>query len=93
MPLPQVKPEDAPEPEPDPGLDEKSKREIGKLFKMYDKDKSGTLSIKEIEQAFVRFLALRSALRARRLCHSQRHAITPVFPVRVLMRHSCDATR
>jgi len=43
--------EPEPEPEPKPGLSAESKKQILGIFKIYDKDKSGTLTIKELKGA------------------------------------------
>lgn len=41
----------APEPEPEPGLSQASKDAINATFKLYDKDKSGSLTFKELKEA------------------------------------------
>lgn len=43
-----VKPPPEPEPEEKPGLSNEAKKQIQGIFKMYDKDKSGALSKKEL---------------------------------------------
>jgi len=40
-----------PEPEPEPELSDEAKKQINSIFKLYDKDKSGTLTIKELTMA------------------------------------------
>ena len=49
-----VAPEPEPEPEPKAELSAEAKQMINSIFKLYDKDKSGTLSVLEIQNAFVR---------------------------------------
>lgn len=40
-----------PEPEPKPELSAEAKKAINKIFKLYDKDKSGSLSVQELKKA------------------------------------------
>jgi len=46
-----VEPEPEPEPEPKPELSAAAKQQIKQLFKLYDKDKSGTLTFAELKKA------------------------------------------
>ena len=45
--------EPEPEPEPEPELSETARKEILKIFKLYDKDKSGTLTKAELTKALI----------------------------------------
>lgn len=46
-----VAPEPEPEPEPKAELSKQAKDAINSIFKLYDKDKSGSLSLKELKEA------------------------------------------
>ena len=46
-----VAPEPEPEPEPKPELSSEAKQAIKSIFKLYDKDKSGTLTMQELKKA------------------------------------------
>ena len=49
-----VAPEPEPEPEPKAELSKEARDQIASIFKMYDKDKSGSLSINELRKALER---------------------------------------
>ena len=49
-----VAPEPEPEPEPKPELSAEAKAAIKGIFKLYDKDKNGTLSLSELKKALTK---------------------------------------